>query len=331
MVVVQVDNYIYTGCRQEMEKFEEFLRYTFDVGEIERNSFDVYGASLSRLDDGTVIIDQKKKLSELDDLQLVTPDMMKRSGNEIANPKELNRFRSAIGRLLFIGRMTHPVLLRIASSMATKVSALELHHLKDLKALVKYSCKKPPVLVFKPPKISSLSRSHFEVYSDGSMGTKKESAARGGFIILRRFGSIVHPIFWNSRRLRRVARSSATAEILSAADAVDKSFYLSKLLEEIDSPSILELGTDSRGLFNLVCTNKEPEESMNKIDLAMMRSMFENGSIRRVFWLPGAYMIADALTKDNRTTTALLNKVLRDGEYPTHPDTIERITPQRGV
>ena len=30
----------------------------------------------------------------------------------------------------------------------------------------------------------------------------------------------------------------------------------------------IELGTDSRGLFNLVCINKALEESSNKLDLA---------------------------------------------------------------
>ena len=70
---------------------------------------------------------------------------------------------------------------------------------------------------------------------------------------------------------------------------------------------------------------------MSKIDLAMMRSMFENGYIQRVFWISGAYMIADALTKDNRNTAALLNKVLSEGSYEKHPDEIWRITPKGDV
>lgn len=42
-------------------------------------------------------------------------------------------------------------------------------------------------------------------------------------------------------------------------------------------------------------------------------------------------MLADALTKDNRETAALLNKVLREGIHSYHPDTIDRITPKEDV
>jgi len=160
------------------------------------------------------------------------------------------------------------------------------------------------------------------------MGNKKDHIARSGYIIFRRTSEMVHPIFWSSRRLKRVARSSATAEILASAEAADKGYYLSKLAEELTHHHDLSLLTDSRSLFQLIASNKEPEESTNKIDLAVMRSLFEDGSISRVSWMPGSYLIADALTKDNRETAALLNKVLRNGIYPYHSDIIERITPK---
>ena len=44
-----------------------------------------------------------------------------------------------------------------------------------------------------------------------------------------------------------------------------------------------------------------------------MREMFENGKLYRLFWLPGTYLIADALTKNNRVSAALLTNVFRDG------------------
>lgn len=279
IVVVQVENYIYSGTTKAMEQFEMFLQTTFDVGEIDRNNFDVYGATISRLQDGSIIVDQKKKLKKLEELNLVTKATTTKSGNEIASPEEITRFRRAVGKLFFIGRMSHPVLLRIASTMATKVPALKAHHLKDLSSLVSYAISNAPVLVFKSTNLSTDDSFKIEVYSKASMGSKKDNFPRGGYIVFRRFGDIVHPIFWNSRKLRRSARSSATAEILAAADAVDKSYYIAKLAEEVHCRQNVHLGTDSRCLFQLIATNKEPEESRNKIDLAAMRSMFENGSL----------------------------------------------------
>jgi len=141
------------------------------------------------------------------------------------------------------------------------------------------------------------------------MGSKKEAVARSGYIIFRRCNDIVHPIYWNSRRLRRVARSSATAEILSAADATDRALYLARLCKEICYAHSVSQVTDSRGLFELVATNREPQESLNKIDLAAMRAAFDDGAISAVRWIPGYYMAADALTKDNRTVRIVITVV----------------------
>ena len=63
----------------------------------------------------------------------------------------------------------------------------------------------------------------------------------------------------------------------------------------------------------------------------MMRSLFENGPLRRVFWIPQHYMIADALNKYNRQTAAPLNKVLHERTFPRHPDEIRRTTPKGDV
>ena len=73
--------------------------------------------------------------------------------------------------------------------------------------------------------------------------------------------------------------------------------------------------------MRLFTSIKEPTEAANKLDLAAMREFFTLQSIRAYGWVPGHYNIADALTKDNRETGALLLKVLREGTSPCHPDT----------
>jgi len=232
IVVVQVDNYIYAGTESRMADFEKFLRDCFEVGEISRNNFEFYGATVTRLENRTVIIDQNSKLQELSELDLDSGNKSERSGNDLATEAEMKKYRRAIGKILFVGRMSHPALLRIASTMATKVSMLQSHHLKDLQAQVKQALRNAPVLTYCSTK-DDHQQFAMSVYSDGSPGSKKDEAARGGFILFRRHGDTVHPIYWSSRRLRRVARSSSTAEILSAADAVDKSYYISALAAEV--------------------------------------------------------------------------------------------------
>lgn len=71
-----------------------------------------------------------------------------------------------------------------------------------------------------------------ESMSDALMrSTDKKENVREGIILFRRYKEIVHNIGWTSRLEKRVARSTSTAELLTAADAVDKRTYFTYLLE----------------------------------------------------------------------------------------------------
>ncbi len=329
VLICQVDNYVYAGETKQIREFEKFLQSEFDVGELCHNSFMVYGSEFCQHSDKSVTLTQCKKLQELEDRTRKSSGAHNRSGNDFATSDETTAFKSALGKMLFIGRMSQPIMLRIASQMATKINKLHLHHLKDLDALIRYSKKYEPCISF--PSSEAGSKFHFDVYSDASMSSKSEEGARGGFVIFRRSRDIVHPIYWSSRKLRRVARSSSTAEILAAADAIDMASYLASLAAELMYSHKIEFTTDSRSLFNLASTTKEPTERLNKKDLAAIREAFESGLIKGINWCPGYYLVADALTKDNRESSAHLLKVFRQGQYPKHADVMHRASPKEEV
>lgn len=97
--------------------------------------------------------------------------------------------------------------------------------------------------------------------------------------------------------------------------------YLQNLLAEILHHHPAELIIDSRSLFKLATSTKEPEEALNKVDIAAIREAYSCQQIRTISWCPGYYLVADAMTKDNRTSAALLLKTLREGScYPHHPE-----------
>ena len=98
LVVVQVDNYVYTGTVERMNQFEQYLRAIFDVGECRRNNFNIYGASVSRLTDGTIILSQNEKIKELGNLDLTSTSRTERSGNDTATSQELKNSAKQSGR-----------------------------------------------------------------------------------------------------------------------------------------------------------------------------------------------------------------------------------------
>eukprot|EP00171_Calliarthron_tuberculosum_P004551 IDg4551t1 len=301
IVLIQVDNYLYAGTSSEILDFEKSLCATFDVGEQEHSRFFIYGCEVNQSLDHSITMTQLHKIQELPD-KLLLAGLPR--GDRAASAAEATLYRSIIGQILFVGRLSQPLMLRIASQMATKLNNLNLHHLRDLESLLKTCKERCPTLLFRStPSVGSFS---IDVYSDASQGQKKDPSPRGGFIIMRRLGDVTHAIQWSSRKLRRVARSSSTAELLAAAEAIDTAIYLQELLNELLYWHPMDFSTDSRSLFTLITTTKEPEERRNKIDIAAMRNAFDIGQLRSINWIPGYYLIADALTKDNRTLGTLI-------------------------
>lgn len=325
MLVVQVDNYLYSGTTEEHSRFESFLHSYFKIGTLERKSFSVLGCELDQSSDGSISLTQLARSTHINTDALDVATKGRSENDRLASPPEIRSFRSVIGKCLYVGRLTNPVLLYHCSSLASKVPNLSVRHMKTLRTIVNMHTKNPQTVMF----LHSTANQGFclQAMSDASMNTSTE-AARGGFVIFRRAGDIIHPICWSARKLRRVARSSSTAELLAASDAANMLAYIQILLGELLYHHPAEITFDSRSLFDLATTVHEPLEPMNKVDLAAIRQLFRPNGINAISWSPGHYNATDALTKNNATTAALLLKVLREGIYAFHPDRVVRMAEQ---
>lgn len=200
-LVAQVDNYIYTGTYKSIKEFEKFLHEEYDVLELNHTNFEVFGCEVAQANDGSITLTQSEKYKQiLDGVLTVDPNC---SGNELVTPNELTSYKSLIGKMLFIGRLFHPAMLRIAPQMAINTFKLLLLQLKDLNALVKYASKYHTTVRFKLPE-SSL-RLMLKVIVEALMGSKKGPNAREGYLMVRRVSDAIHTVFGHSRKLRRVA------------------------------------------------------------------------------------------------------------------------------
>lgn len=132
----------------------------------------------------------------------------------------------------------------------------------------------------------------------------------------------------------------AVALLLSPGDAVNILLCIESVTQEHTGddnlsstsqiPNHTELKVDAKTVFSLITTNKEPEERLNKVALAIMHVSFNSGILDLLSWCPGYYHASDSLTKYNRVAAALLLKILRDGRYPIHSESIIRYSPNKG-
>ncbi len=261
MVICQVNNCIYGGTQEEINSIEPLFQSTFKVGELKRGSFTVYGSKIVQGENGAIVVTQNKKMEQLTGIDI--EDAQGKDGNLPATSAKTRNFMGFIGYMLFMALVSHPIMAYYSSDQASKSHKLRKHHLKTVNAHVRYLKAMAPQLLYRLG--SEVSECVFEVYTDASLSAKGETASRAGWVILKRHGASVHPIAWNSRKLKRIATSSSAAETLAAASALDTALYIMELLKELGITSTVSLTTDSRSFFSLATTTKEPQENPPKL------------------------------------------------------------------
>lgn len=286
-----------------MTAFEGFLCRTFEVSKLERRSLSVMGCSISQDADYSVTLDQNQKLNELDPSVLINSIREPKDGPASAHQAKL--YRHIIGQMLYIGRLSAPLMLYHASAAATKLPDLKLHQLRALASTVTGLKQQGTELKFLSPASAPSVNAPFvlDCISDGTTASGTDIRGREGHIMFSRSGAIAHPILWSARKLRRVSRSSSTAETppLTRAPTRCTCTPFSKTSSARRPPA--EQTVDSSSLHSLSTSIKEPEERTNKDDLAAIREAYDMGYTRVVLWCPGTKLLADPLTKNNRRTT----------------------------
>ena len=72
------------------------------------------------------------------------------------------------------------------------------------------------------------------MFSNASLGNMPNGGCQGGYLILLVGESgKFSPIWWNSKKIRRVVRSTLAAETLALAEGIDNGIFLCTLLAEL--------------------------------------------------------------------------------------------------
>ena len=142
-----------------------------------------------------------------------------------------------------------------------------------------------------------------------------KGGSQGGYIVfLGDDEGKVAPIQWQSKRIKRVVRSTLAAECLALEEAVDHAFYIKCMLSEImniDMP--MHCCVDCQSLCdNLHSSNTVKEEKRLIQDIALLKEMMEKNEISSVQHVVSKNNLADALTKRG-ASCQLLEGVLSSG------------------
>ena len=118
------------------------------------------------------------------------------------------------------------------------------------------------------------------------------------------------PLYWESKKIRRVVKSTLAAETLAATDAVDMAYYLGYILSQVlyneDKNVIpIQLVVDNYYLYENVYSTKNVTEKRLRIDLAILKQMIHEGELN-ILWTESKCQLADVLTKKGANSFKLM-------------------------
>ena len=171
---------------------------------------------------------QRDKILELQQFPLSAE--RRRMHEEHVTRAERLFYMSTVGSILFVGHVTSPIAARMAGILASALPNLSVKDIKIMNAVIRKLHSGLPAIaeLFFRATNESKEVPIWLTFSDASF-SEEYTKNRAGVLVTRSFGlgenSPMHVIDFCSHKLRRVARSTKTAETLAASEGYDRAFY----------------------------------------------------------------------------------------------------------
>ena len=237
----------------------------------------------------------------------------------IVSERELDGVRMRLGQLTYITYASRPDISARVGELAAVINQFTYEHVALLNNVIEHvrgTCSETR-LVFSGG--MCLDTIHLVLFVDGALGGSDCHSRIGTLLsVTDKFPSgLSHLVGWESKRLRRVARSSLAAEIHAANEQTDYAHLVRNLYQDVLTGSVpLILATDCQSLFSHVRTNKTMTERALQKPFFQLQEMLNNNTIQNVVLLSGSDNPADALTKAKRASTLSIDTLMRTGTLP---------------
>ena len=167
-------------------------------------------------------------------------------------------------------------------------------------------------LVLSFPHISDLQNASLVCFSDASFANLKCSGSQGGLLVFLQGRNGKYMLLaWQSRKLKRVVKSTSTAETLALQEVIEAAIMIKAMFLEILNVDAhneilpLKCVTDSKSLHDAVYSTKTLTEKWLSIELCAIRDSLEKQEINSVIWVCSEDLLADCLTKEGASQEKL--------------------------
>ena len=305
VLCVHVDDFWLAGTGKFKQNVCEKLRDVFVIGDVKSIPCRYLGLDIKR-QSNCIVIDMSSYVHEkLDEIPIDSARMV---GKGIPlDEYERERLRSMLGKLQWVATQACPNLCFYVSSLCGRISTAVVGDIISVNKIIR-TLKSGVNLSLTYVNLGDINSWKIISYADASFANLSDGGTQGGYITVIAAGGNCGVISWQSRKIRRIVRSTLAAETIACIDGADSGYLLSTLLGEIAGVKIpVVCVSDSRSLVGAVKSTTAVLDKRLRIDISYLRNMLERNEISGVDWTETQYQAADGLTKHS----ALINPVIK--------------------
>jgi hypothetical protein len=227
---------------------------------------------------------------------------------------EYKLFRSYVGKINWVTQGTRPDVNFDMIELSTKFQCANVSHLMD--AIKTLSHIKSGTCKVRMPKLYNSGNLRLVVYTDASFANLSGHGSCAGFaVFLVDSGGNSCVIAWHSGKVKRIVKSTLSAECLSLTDGLDMTIYLREILKFcIGKKLAIHAVIDNLSLLEAIKSTKQVAEKRLCIDIASIKEAIATETVT-VHWVKGEHQLADCLTKRGASGDNLL-KCVQTGRLP---------------
>ena len=312
IIAIHVDDLMFSGNETFLTAVITALKAKFKLSSEMDTKFVYTGLTVTQ-NSSSILLSQSKYTEQLSQIS-IDPSKFEDNTRKLSN-KEMSEMRSACGALLWIATQTRPDISYGTCVASNSFSTGTVTDLKFVNKTIKYAKNNPLVINF--PKLNLEKALRLLVFCDASFGNLKDGSSQGGFILfLVDVSGNCAVITWQSKKIKRVCKSTLAAESWAMIDAIESSeIALAQLKEVLGNLSIkCVCFTDCKSLHDAVHTTNNMSDRGLRIPIACLRQRVNNEEIS-IVWVGTKFQLADCLTKAG-ASPAFLRDILSSGVMP---------------
>ena len=212
-----------------------------------------------------------------------------------------------LGQLNWIGTQTRPDILFDVGDLTGCAKTATISEVLRLNKVVSRLAGQQVKLKY--PRMEDINGCHLQVFSDASFGNLIDGGSQVGLLVfLVNSEGIRCPLYWQSRKARRVVKSTLAAETLALIEAAEAAVFISRVISDLLDCINLEIQcfVDNKSLVDALHSSHRVEDKRLRIDIAVMQDMLDRKEVTSVKWINTDDQLANCLTKRGASPLRLL-------------------------